>query len=372
MISITKYNYLKKIYDGSDCEFVDDVSDKSKIYTTTDGQGISTFMEDTGRVYITNLIKDSFEVRKNNDGCLSDFIVRPINSDKDWLKIQLKTTCVIGKYSFNMKRLYPDCLIICINLIDKNMWLFDGNKFDNTTSFIINKNIFENKIDSIELLSELFDYYCRYKLFELNETNIPLGLPTQTELEYRNLREEKLQDIFKFDYPDRSNLSHDFLINGLKIQEKVGRLKSYESDDDVIIFKIAKHNGGTKMQCYHFGDNQFYWLHFPDKKHFLLIPEIILVNMSYISTSEYKANGREIWIDNTKSYKDHKNYGKYVFDYDNIDVAKIKSLIENNQNINIQDEKKHKHKCNWCLYSTYHSPSLKRHLTSCKLKKLQT
>jgi hypothetical protein len=56
---------------------------------------------------------------------------------------------------------------------------------------------------------------------------------------------------------------YDFFINNFKVQEKV--CQNYGNS---IYANLSKSNGRNKRQSYDKGDNDFYWLHFPDKKNY--------------------------------------------------------------------------------------------------------
>ena len=62
-------------------------------------------LEFQGYTYLNGILEKSFEVKKTNEGCLADFVLRPLeNKTDDWLMIQLKTTSKpsFGAYKYGM------------------------------------------------------------------------------------------------------------------------------------------------------------------------------------------------------------------------------------------------------------------------------
>jgi len=88
-----------------------------------------------------------------------------------------------------------------------------------------------------------------------------------------------------------------------------------------LIFKLAKSNGKTngvrKFVAYDAGENELYWLHFPDKKYFYLLPKTAVIDK----------NGKirkYIFISlRTQS----KKWSKYLFEYDNMNYVRFNEII---------------------------------------------
>jgi len=160
----------------------------------------------------------------------------------------------------------------------------------------------KNEITINNLSNEIIKYYNKIPKFTLEEINIPISKNQKKEYEFRQLRESKC-NFLNFEYPQRSQLSHDFLVNSKKIQEKVSRI---EKKYNYIFCSMHKHN----YKFYKLNDNDFYWLHYPDKIHFLLIPakEMLQPGTDDILASIYFANTK--WL-------------KYKFNYNNILLNKI-------------------------------------------------
>jgi hypothetical protein len=89
-------------------------------------------------------------------------------------------------------------------------------------------------------------------------------------------------------------------------------------------FKLTKRDNVSRTtQPYNKGDNDFYWLHFPNKRHFYLIPETVLLineNSSVLIKNLY-VNVSSDGTPNLNSL----NY--YLFEYENIDYNRFDSII---------------------------------------------
>ena len=276
-------------------------------------------MEDLSIEYMISILKNDFEIKKNISGCLSDFVMRPLSIKEDkWLMIQQKTTDKPrpNKYKFHVNKDYIDCIICCLCLEDKKMWLFNGNEVEVNHGIAIGRDTsihssYEVNINTIT--NKLIDFYNNSVLFTFSETNIPISVNTQKEQEFRVYR-ELMCEFLNFEYSDLSGLVYDFTINGKKFQEKVGHYK-----DNLIVFNIFKSNGGKKFKRYNIGDNNYYWLHYPDKLSFLLIPEKDLLN---------KQNLLKTSVSIIKDSETSK-WSKYLFKYDTIDKDKFFKICNN-------------------------------------------
>ena len=162
-------------------------------------------------------------------------------------------------------------------------------------------------------MSVLLNLY-RFNLFKFEESNSPICDLGKKEMEFKQLRMKSVM----CEFIDVSNyLHHDFMIGDKKVQEKIGTAMK---NNNGLIFKLAKSNGKIngvrKSIAYDVGENDLYWLHFPDKKHFYLLPETAVMNEHgkirkhlYISLR----NPSEIW-------------SKYLFEYDNMDYSRFNEI----------------------------------------------
>lgn len=305
---------------------------KRGLMNCENGQCVNTKMEDDGIQYLQNNLNEHFFTVKTKEGCLADMIIKPKDVDEDkWLLVQVKTTTKpLRDYGFNCSSRYKNCIIICVCLSDKRMWILNGN--DITVKHKIAIGLKKSKYDNNEVtLTNIADsihkYYDIMSPVTFDIANTPQSICQQQEQEYRKFVESKCPNI-KFEYPVNNQLVYDFTINGFKIQEKVG---TYRKDrKNSVIFFLHKSNGKQdgvrKFRPYKEGDNDFYWLNFPDKKHFYIFPETELIKLGILSTETQKGN-RTIYI-TISNIHNIKYDVKYLFDYENLDESRIIKLFQ--------------------------------------------
>lgn len=292
---------------------------------TESGQSIRQFNEERCIDYFIEIIKNQYDYKKTNEGCLSDLIIKPINNINDlWLKIQVKTNAKCVKtYSFNNSRrcFYKDCLILCICWEDKKMWFFNGNDMLlSKISIGCKKSKYsDNEVDRNNVSEKLKLFFDKINLSSCEECNEPISLYGKKEIEFKKLR---IQNV-KCNFDDVSNYLHyDFIINNKKIQEKVG---TYSKKKDKVIFSLRKRNGSidgvSKFKAYNIGDNDLYWLHFPNKKKFYLLPENNLIN----NNNTIKKN-LIIFVD-TNGNPCNNEMNNYLFNYHDIDYNIFNKLL---------------------------------------------
>ena len=119
------------------------------------------------------------------------------------------------------------------------------------------------------------------------------------------------------EFIDVSNyLHHDFMIGDKKVQEKIGTCKNI-----AITFKLAKSNGKPngvrKFVAYDAGENDLYWLHFPDKKKFYLLPETDVMD-------EHGKIRKYIYL---SLRNPSEKWSKYLFEYDNVDYVRFNEIL---------------------------------------------
>jgi len=278
--------------------------------------------------YFMNLIQDNFTVIKAFDGCKADIIIKPVNMVEDrWLGIQVKTTHKPTRgYGFLFPNDYPDCLILCICLEDKKMWAIPNEHIANIGKISIGLN--KSKYDKYEItphniVNVLTELYNTMQLHNFEKHDTPQCIYQQREKEFYRFRESKI-DFIKFDYNYMEGMVYDFKIGDKKIQEKVaGGVKN--KNIYKVTFTLCKNNGRKDHHYnqiqYNKGDNDFYWLNCDNKKHFFVIPEQILINRGYIEGETIKKilkitpSNLPQWLVN------------YSFDYDDIDKARLTTLL---------------------------------------------
>ena len=231
------------------------------------------YMEYTGFCEISKLIENNFIIKKTNEGCKADFIIKPknnneISNDCKWLMIQLKTTQkdIHNMYSFNLKNnKYDNMIIICYCIDENKIWIIH---YDNISKLKCKLNISKvskyNKYltEPNDIIDKLMKYYYTTNLFELDYCLQPINIYQQREIIYIKNRELKLPNI-KFEYPDIEQCYYDFIINGKKIQEKVCGIKKNRNSYQVFLYR----NRGKKS--YKLGMNDFYWFNINNTSIFL-------------------------------------------------------------------------------------------------------
>lgn len=299
--------------------------------TKSDGQSVLIKMEDDAIIYLGELIKDAFRIRKTWEGCLYDLAIQPIDCQEDkWLPIQVKTNSKPSlDYGFKCSSRYKDSLIFCLCLSDKKMWIIPGNEIKSNSKIAIGlkKSKYDANVVIKENIADVFRrYYLSMKLFSFEELDIPISNCNSKEREYRKFMESRCAGI-SFEYPERNCLVYDFMVNGRKVQEKVGSVR--KSRDNSVVFSIHKSNGTVnkirKFQSYCLGDNDFYWLQFPDKKYCYVLPEFVLLRDGFINDGNRETYRQNICF----SMKDisKAKYQEYLFDYDALDMERLKGLF---------------------------------------------
>ena len=304
---ITKLNREKHLGDAS---------------KTESGQSIRQLSEEMCIDYFIDIIKTKYICKKTNEGCLCDLIIKPINQINDlWLKIQVKTTLKIYSFNNSRKCYYKDCLILCFCWEDKKMWFFNGNDMKlSKISIGHNKSkYYDNEVTKENVCEKLKIYFDNISLSSYEECNEPLCINGKKELEFKKLR---IQNV-KCNFVDVSNYLHyDFIINNKKVQEKVG---THCKNSNKIFFSLCKRNGSingvSKFKPYSVGDNDLYWLHFPNKKIFYLLPENKLVKDD--NTIKRSLN---ITVD-INGNPVNQNMKDYLFTYNYIDYDFFNKLI---------------------------------------------
>ena len=279
--------------------------------------------------YFISIINEKFISNKSFDGCKSDIILKSSTINKDlWIGIQVKTTCNKtnkDQYYFKLNGInYDNCLILCMCLEDKKMWLIPYEDVNGQKTIGIAKtskyNKYEVTVDDIN--DKLFQHYSIMNTISFDLLNTPTSDSHKQEQEYRKLRETKIHFI-EFIYPNMEGTVHDFKIGNFKIQEKVGFIcknnpNSYE-------FKLEKSSGKHNRTSYEKGDNDFYWLNCKNGK-FYVIPEYILIEKGFVGDNCDNKCKQHLYVSPTNNNTKWAN--DYLFDYDNLDNKKLIQLFQ--------------------------------------------
>ena len=267
--------------------------------------------------YFIGVINEYFQVKKTFDGCRTDIVLRSADSIFDlWLGIQVKSTynkTDRGQYDFKLNCInYDNCLILCICLEDKKMWLipYEDVKGQISIKISIKSKYNHYEVTPNNIKEKLMNFYENIPNFQFDILNTPTSDTQKQEQHYRKLREEKL-DFLKFIYPEFEGTVYDFKICDKKVQEKVGFI--CKDNPNSFGFHINK-SDGKKYNCsYKLGDNAVYWLHCKNTSRFYVIPESILIEKRFIGDN----CKQHLYISPTNIKTKYTD--KYLFNYDNID-----------------------------------------------------
>ena len=285
--------------------------------------------------YLNEMLNQKFIIKKLFDGCKADLALKPKNCDIDeWIGIQIKSTQRKVKnnnseaYKFDLSKDYENLIIICICLEDNNTWIFENNfvRHIKTTLTISDNSKYNKYKTDNNIMYILENYYnnSKIKKFKLGELDTPGSKNTQTEYEYRKIREDKIT-FLEFINNEMEGLVYDFKIGDKKIQEKVGGYP--HKNINTYHFTFSKMKGrieGKKIrQTYEIGDCDFYWLNCKNSSIFYVIPESILIEKGYIGNSDGKIKSITISKTNKKIFWTED----YLFNYENLDKEKLCKIL---------------------------------------------
>ena len=285
--------------------------------------------------YLKTIIGDTFDVKFNGECCLADCCIKPKHITEDsWLMVQIKSTekpNAINGFHFNCSSKYINCIIICICVSDKKMWILDGNT-TTTTSICI--GLKKSKYDEFEITKDtihekITHNYNTFLKYDFETIDTPISPSAKLESENRIYR-EKIIPCLPFIRNERQGLVYDFMINGLKVQEKVSsKMKNCKRIEFSLNKGNSSHNGVQQKKSYQKGDNDFYWLNVNNKQHFYVIPEHELLSRNLINID--KTSSISLTPNSKKGKTNWAN--KYLFDYTNftkMDEEKLKTLFHIN------------------------------------------
>jgi hypothetical protein len=276
--------------------------------------------------YFKNLITDYYTLEKLFDGCKADIVIKNKNDNFDlWLGIQVKSTnkkTQREQYYFRLNNnKYDNCLLLCICEEDKKMWLIPYEEVTGLKTIGIASKSKYNKyeVNIKNLVEKLNIYYNLINKFDFNTLNTPTNCTQKQELEYRKLRETKI-DFVQFKNNEVEGLVYDFKIGDKKVQEKVGSI--VHNNANSFSFNLIKYECRVEGKCvnqsYQEGDNELYWLNCKNGK-FYVIPEKELIDNGYIGKKH------KLYVSATNTNTEWCN--KYLFDYDNVDKERLLKLI---------------------------------------------
>lgn len=227
-------------------------------------------------------------------------------------------------YSFNLRNIYNNMIIICYCIDEKKIWIIPYNDISHLKCKInISKKSKYNTFLSNEfnIVDKLLQLYKTVKLVEFENYLLPINIYQQRELTYREIRESKLFNI-KFEYPDIEQCYYDFMINNYRIQEKVcGKINDRNAYNVSLYRRINKNT----FKAYKKGMNNFYWFHIDETDIFYIIPEKILIENNKIEDDIIIKNKP---IFNIYINKNNMWYSKYKYTYTDLDINMIYNLFK--------------------------------------------
>ena len=329
-ICFSNFKYKSSGFICPDCSYIKQSIDNKEKYKLN--PILSTDLVFDCIEYIKTIIGELFDVRINGEDCLSNCCIKPkfITEDK-WLMVQIKSTAKPTiNYHFSSSSKYINCIVMCICESDKKMWVFDGNTIiTKKISIGLEKSIYDEfEITNNTILHEKISYfYNTFPKYDFETTDIPISPQHKLEREYSIYRETMIPCI-KFIRNERQGLVYDFIVNELRVQEKVS---SQTKNKNCTTFNLDKSNGkinGVRQHIsYQQGDNNFYWLNVNNKKYFYIIPEYELLSRNYININKQSSitltpnskKGNNIWAN------------EYLLDYTNIteiDEQRLKKMFQ--------------------------------------------
>jgi len=292
-------------------------------------------LENNSIEYFRTLVEDTFDVKPNGEGCLADCCIRLKHITEDsWLMVQMKSTEKPrdGSYKFTCSSRYTNCIVMCVCLSNKKMWVLDGNTITTTGIGIGFK---KSKYDEFEITKDtiheiLTNYYNNNTLpkYDFETIDTPITPNHKLECEYRIYRETMIH-FLPFIRNERQGLVYDFIINGFKIQEKVcSKTKNRNYTRFILDKSNSRNNGVQQFISYKKGDNDFYWLNLNNKQHFYIIPEHELLSRNIINID--KQASITLNPDSKRKSKNNSWAKEYLFDYTKltkIDEEKLKKMF---------------------------------------------
>ena len=350
--SVQCSNFLYK----NSCVICKQCTYKKSSETKTNVKFIGTEQEFHVMKAFKNYFTDKFDMKFMKEGCKVDFLIKPINIKEDsWLPIQLKTTKSNrhGLYSFHISQEYNNIIIFLFCIDEQKLWILDSSDI-NVKYINIGKNesIYNKYLVSVKNIKNILDELYKSKNNYLNNISF---FETLNSIQMNNsiIMNDYRDNLFKdvsISYPEMNGLAYDCIINkSYKIQDKILTCHFHNKtnkpdekrDFPNYICNIGR-NSKKGLKSYQLGDNDFYWIHLPDKKGAYIIPEKILYDNSFISEKNETIKGKIIsffpYTDRNNDNKVISKYlwlNKYLYFYDNQNDMKliINLFTPNNKNL---------------------------------------
>ena len=283
--------------------------------------------------YIIQFLSNKIDFHRTYEGCHADIIVRPLNSQEDkWLPVQLKGATFNDKNTCRFRHVddYNKYLMCCIGMKNDTykIWMFNGSLCLNLNGVTISPNsktYSKYEVSSDKIIEKLLESYNdadNFTYISYATSMIPVAPKCKTEHCNRMKRSEYLSDYFDISYSNEMNNIYDCKINNVRVQDKSGH--PHRSG---ISFGINK-KLHKKSIPYEKGDIDIYWLHVPNSSKFYVIPENVLIFHNFIKTPTQHGKLVLILFPEPGQRKNSKEWAQeYLFDYKNLNIAKLKTLF---------------------------------------------
>ena len=322
-----------------------DQIDNGKTRDINDGYNI----EAEGIKMIQKIIASSFDISVMREGTLADIAIRLHTTNQDqWLPIQLKITKSLNAkhqcYYFKLRHDYPNMLVLFMCIDDGKAWLVPGNEMLKVRTITTKLNgtrskLAKYKTDLQEISQKLEGVYNDIKVpkHKLKRCNIAIGVTMRQEQDFSELRMTNLSFISQ--NAGINNDVTDFLINKtIKVQEKVASviLRNGKESGKFRAAVCRCANTMKTARLYQQNDNDYYWIHIPDRNHFYVIPEQRMIEEGWISLKHERVKRQLVIsffpthdkIKLQKSQMKNKWLNDYLFSYSELDKKKLMTLLK--------------------------------------------
>lgn len=287
-VTLVNFKYKKSGVLCKDCVYKN-TSKKLKDKSKDVDESLHQEQEYNGINMLTHILSNDFHVKKTNEGCLADILIKPKYEYTDkWAFIQVKTTKELchGLYTFSFhENIYKDCCVICICIDEQKIWVVDYTFTIGKHKLNIGKTnkseYFKYMVPGDNLAAYMHNWYSKNRKFKEEYGMMPISPYQQKEQEFRRWRENQLPYI-AYIYPEIDGRKTDFYINEQRIQEKVATRRH----DRKYMYTAGLYRtccNKNAKSYYKIGDNNFYWIWLGDDKNiFYIFPEDIMIDQGYI------------------------------------------------------------------------------------------
>lgn len=328
-LSITTFNNFKYLNTGILCKQCRTISVAKQLKEINSNCNKSYEILNSSLEIMQEMLDKQFFFEVMNEGTLASFSIKPKDvKDNIWLPVKIKTTAQrrdsLYSYSFKVKPNYYNMPVVLFAVSDMKIWLMNGNDINLESICIGTKRSVYDKyfVKCDDLYSKLNTIYESHLFNQtLEQLNNPISKQSQLSQKYVKLREQYI-NFLEFKYPKYGYKEYDFVVNNLKIQEKVAVVGQKAN---LYVVNLQR-----SMSVYKAGDNDFYWIHIPETKHFYIFPENILIDNEVI--------GDEVtlpWLYLYPEYINKKDLNikhewqfDFLYSYDDLNIDKIQNIFK--------------------------------------------